>query len=100
MHRHTYYTLTLVIFGLTCLTGCPNGTPQGDQHPDDADNTGMDGQDPTGGDPDDGALTVGEDALPEFMVPDVNAASARFSQDVSPRDYLGEVSAWYFGHST
>lgn len=40
------------------------------------------------------------DALPEFAVADANPASARFGENVSPRDYLGEVSAWYFGHAT
>lgn len=40
------------------------------------------------------------DSMPDFAVPDVNPASPRFSQDVSPRDYLGQISAWYFGHST
>ena len=40
------------------------------------------------------------EALPDFKVIDVNAASPRFGQAVSPRDYLGEVSAWYFGQST
>ncbi|MCO6439259.1 MAG: hypothetical protein J5J06_19380 [Phycisphaerae bacterium] len=40
------------------------------------------------------------DALPDFSLTDVNPASARTQQPVSPRDYLGQVSAWYFGHST
>lgn len=39
-------------------------------------------------------------ALPDFSLPDINPASARASQSISPRDYLGQVSAWYFGHST
>lgn len=37
---------------------------------------------------------------PDFQLEDVNPASARFGESVSPRDYLSEVSAWYFGHST
>ena len=40
------------------------------------------------------------DALPDFSLPDVNSNSTRFNQPISPRDYLGEVSAWYFGHAT
>ena len=40
------------------------------------------------------------DALPDFSLTDVNANSARFREAVSPRDYLGQISAWYFGHST
>ena len=39
-------------------------------------------------------------ALPDFSLPDVNPNSARYQENVSPRDYLGQVSAWYFGHST
>ncbi|MEO8495831.1 MAG: hypothetical protein ABI614_12220 [Planctomycetota bacterium] len=38
--------------------------------------------------------------LPDFHLADVNPASARFGETVSPRDYLSQVSAWYFGHST
>jgi hypothetical protein len=40
------------------------------------------------------------EALPDSSLTDVNADSARFREVVSPRDYLGRVSAWYFGHST
>lgn len=40
------------------------------------------------------------DPMPDFALPDINPASARFNQAISPRDYLGEVSAWYFGHAT
>lgn len=39
-------------------------------------------------------------AVPDFHLVDENPASARYKQQVSPRDYLGQVSAWYFGHST
>jgi hypothetical protein len=38
--------------------------------------------------------------MADFHLQDVNPASARFGQSVSPRDYLSQVSAWYFGHST
>lgn len=37
---------------------------------------------------------------PDFDLTDVNPASERFEQSVSPRDYLDQVSAWYFGHAT
>jgi len=43
---------------------------------------------------------VSENALPDFSVTDVNVNSARSGEAVSPRDYVGQVSAWYFGHST
>ena len=46
-------------------------------------------------------LAEGEGSpLPDFQLEDVNPASARFGETVSPRDYLSQVSAWYFGHST
>jgi hypothetical protein len=46
-------------------------------------------------------LAEGESApLPDFQLEDVNAASARFGETISPRDYLSQVSAWYFAHST
>lgn len=39
-------------------------------------------------------------AVPGFSLVDVNPASTTYNQPVSPGDYLGKVSAWYFGHST
>ncbi len=42
----------------------------------------------------------GPDAVADVSVPDVNDTSPRFGELVSPRDYLGKVSAWYFGHAT
>jgi hypothetical protein len=36
----------------------------------------------------------------DFHLEDVNPASALYKKSVSPRDYLGQVSAWYFGHAT
>lgn len=36
----------------------------------------------------------------DFDLPDQNPNSARSGQSVSPRDYLGDVSGWYFIHST
>jgi hypothetical protein len=38
--------------------------------------------------------------VPDFSLPDVNPASPTAGTDVSPRDYEGKVSAWYFGHAT
>jgi len=40
------------------------------------------------------------DPLPDFSLRDVNTNSPRFDQMVSPRDYEGQVSAYYFGHAT
>lgn len=35
--------------------------------------------------------------MPDFTLTDVNAASATANQGVSPRDYLQQVTGWYFG---
>ena len=47
--------------------------------------------------------TVAEDEsqqVADFALFDVNSTSSTYNQTVSPRDYLGQVSAWYFGHAT
>ena len=49
------------------------------------------------------AITANEgdqDQLPDFSLVDVNPNSATYNQAVSPRDYLGQVSAWYLGNAT
>jgi hypothetical protein len=47
------------------------------------------------------AAPEGEDDLvADFSLIDVNPNSASYNQPVSPRDFLGGVSAWYFGQST
>ena len=38
--------------------------------------------------------------VPDFALMDVNPSSDTFNQSVSPRDFMGEVSAYYFIHST
>ena len=46
------------------------------------------------------AMSPGEGeaaAMPDFLLTDVNTASATANQGVSPRDYLEQVSGWYFG---
>lgn len=40
------------------------------------------------------------DAVPDFGLVDVNATSSTYESVVSPRDYEGQISGWYFGHST
>jgi hypothetical protein len=37
---------------------------------------------------------------PNFSLLDVNPNSESNQQMVSSDDYLGQVSAWYFGHAT
>jgi len=36
----------------------------------------------------------------DFALVDVNSTSSTYQQAVSPRDYLKQVSGWYFGHAT
>jgi len=38
--------------------------------------------------------------LADFSLRDVNPASPSADQNVSPRNFQGRVSAWYFGHSS
>ena len=48
-----------------------------------------------------GLLAAAEgEPLPDFSLVDVNETSASYNQSISPRDYTGQTSAWYFGHST
>lgn len=44
--------------------------------------------------------TVSANAVPDFLLTDENAYSPRWGQAVSPRDYLEQVSGWYFIHAT
>lgn len=37
---------------------------------------------------------------PDFSLQDVNPHSATSTAMISPRSYLSQVSAWYFGHAT
>jgi hypothetical protein len=45
-------------------------------------------------------VTPPQDVVSDFSLPDVNPHSTRFEETVSPRDYTGAISAWYFGHAT
>ena len=38
--------------------------------------------------------------VPDFALVDVNSTSETYNQEVSPRDYLGEVSGFYFARAT
>ena len=38
--------------------------------------------------------------MPDFSLQNVNPNAVPTGNLVSPRDYLGKVSAWYFGHAT
>lgn len=48
----------------------------------------------------DDTAAPGGGAVPDFLLTDVNPASATYAEPVSPRDYLEVVSAWYFGSAT
>ena len=43
----------------------------------------------------------GEEAqVTDFSLLDTNVNSATYNRPVSPRDYLGQLSVWYFGHAS
>lgn len=42
----------------------------------------------------------GDSPVADFALLDVNPTSVRYDTPVSPRDYIGRVTAWYFGHAT
>ena len=46
------------------------------------------------------SVAVGDVIVPDFALVDVNSTSSTYDQSVSPRDYLQQVSGWYFGHAT
>jgi hypothetical protein len=39
------------------------------------------------------------DIIPDFLLQDVNRESPRNEAQVSPRDYVLQVSGYYFGHA-
>jgi hypothetical protein len=48
----------------------------------------------------DDTTDASEDASEEFVLLDVNTTSPTYGAVINPRDYLGQVSAYYFGHAT
>tara|TARA_B100000029_G_scaffold28139_1_gene27371 strand:- start:457 stop:696 length:240 start_codon:yes stop_codon:yes gene_type:complete len=53
------------------------------------------------------ATSASQSAPPEKQQPlqqiallDANATSPSFGETILPEDYLGTISAWYFGHSS
>lgn len=73
----TMRTLSLVLTAAVALVACGPADSRSDASP----------------------ISLGEVAS-SFALLDVNPASPRYGQRVSPPDYVGRVSAWYFGHST
>jgi hypothetical protein len=50
---------------------------------------------------DDFDFAEGEDAIaPDFAIVDLNSHSDTYEEAVSPRDYLQQVSGWYFTYAT
>lgn len=49
---------------------------------------------------DTGAVGPGPNAVADFSLPDTNPSSPTVGQSVSPRDYLEQVSGWYFIKAT
>ncbi len=47
-----------------------------------------------------GGTTIDAEAAPEFLLTDVNPTSSTYQQLVSPRDFVGQVSGWYFGQAS
>jgi hypothetical protein len=47
-----------------------------------------------------GPVAHPENAVPDFSILDINPDSPRYDEMVSPRDYVGQISAYYFGHAT
>jgi hypothetical protein len=47
-----------------------------------------------------GPVAHPDDAVPDFSILDINPDSPRYDEMVSPRDYVGQISAYYFGHAT
>src|SRR5262245_19800550 len=53
-----------------------------------------------GGHHDDPLRPALQGVAPDIALTDVNPNSATHNQAVSPRQYLGKVSGWHFGHAT
>ena len=45
-------------------------------------------------------VAIGAEIIPDFSLTDVNKTSSTYNQPVSPRNYLEQVSGWYFGYAT
>lgn len=71
----------------------PTDTAPTDTEPPDTD---VEDTDPTDSDTD-GAVSGAP--MPDFSLEDVSENSARYGEQVSPRDYLEKVSGWYFTHA-
>lgn len=80
-------------------SGDSRSDSQGDSHNESGTDSAVDSG-RTDSQADSGGDSGVEGRAPDFLLVDVNTASSRYGQMVSPRDYLQEVSGWYFIHST
>ncbi|UCC30167.1 MAG: hypothetical protein JSU86_18455 [Phycisphaerales bacterium] len=102
-----FYLVMILVVVFGSLTGCSSVTGAGDpgneglsnSDEEEASGSDTDSENPSDAQPGE-PPEPSDEALPDFSVADVNADSARYGEAVSPRDYLGQISAWYFGHST
>lgn len=49
---------------------------------------------------DTGSVGPGPNAVADFLLPDINPSSPSLGQNISPRDYLQQISGWYFIKAT
>ena len=49
---------------------------------------------------DTGTFEAGPNTVPDFVLSDINPNSSTMNQNISPRDYLQQVSGWYFIKAT
>ena len=128
MHFHAHIMLTGLLLGCgtssievsatsteknTVNTGETNNTDNGDTEIDETEeNEDTDEQsdnDDEGRPSDSGeALDTNEDdeeqpniaRIADFSLPDINSGSPTFGQTISPRDYIQQITGWYFVKAT
>ena len=67
---------------------------------DTADTEPVDTGDTDTGVVDTGSSEPGANAVPDFLLADINPNSSTVGQNISPRDYLQQISGWYFIKAT
>lgn len=66
----------------------------------DTDTGAVDTADTDTGPVDTGTAEAGPNAVPDFILADINPNSSTMGQNISPRDYLQQISGWYFIKAT
>lgn len=89
----------VALMGLV-ISCTPGGLPGANDNAGAANDNVVSGNDNVGDNGNQNDAPPDADAMPDFSLLDLNPQSPREGELISPRDYLGEVSAWYFGHST